>query len=515
MCKKTTALIIIIICSLLFFPTLSPGAEYSGYQTVGVTVDGAPIEGEVPAIVMDGRTLVPLRMVGEALGASVDWDSSTRTVIITSSSPVQDLSPAENHQGDTYNGYPTVNVRINGYPVSGEVPAIVMDGRTLVPLRLVGEALGASVDWDSSTRTVRIISSHPSGQRKVFKIGLIAPMTGNVKAFGDSTKKGFMLALEQAGMKAGDYDIQYVIADDRNDTVTAVGAAVKLIHLDGVNAIVGSVTSKCSIPISEVAQLERVPMITHTSTNPRTTVTDGKRKEFVFRACFIDPLQGKMAAQFALNDLNARTAAVLYDNGNDYTWGLAEQFKLNFEAGGGRIRAYEAYTQADTSFSTKLIDIATMKVDVLYLPDYYQKVSLIGKQARDMGIKAPFLGGDGWDANEIDWNAMEGGYFTNHYHVDSPNPAYQKFKTDYQAKYGYRPDIVATLAYDATNLMLNAIKTANSDDPEAIRAALQATRDFPAVTGNIRFDSDGNPIKPGVIVQIRNGSQHYYTTINP
>lgn len=356
----------------------------------------------------------------------------------------------------------------------------------------------------------------PAGE-KVVKIGLITPLTGDVKTFGESSQNGFKLALEQAGNKAGDYKVETVVADDRNDATEAVNVASKLISQDKVNAIVGPLTSKTTIPVSELANNSKIPMVTNTATNPKVTVDNGKRKEFAFRACFIDPFQGKVGAKFATENLKAKTAAVLYDQGNDYTIGLSTVFKENFEAAGGKVVLYEAYSQTDVDFSAVLTKVAKEKVDVLYLPDYYQKASLIGKQARDKGIKAAFLGGDGWDSADLDYKIMDGSYFTNHYSDADPRPEVKKFVEDYKAKYGAVPDALATLAYDATNLMLNAIKTANSNDPVAIQKALAATKDFPAVSGKITFDQDGNPIKSAVILQVKNDGKKfaYVATVNP
>ncbi len=354
----------------------------------------------------------------------------------------------------------------------------------------------------------------PSGE-KVIKIGFIGPLTGDVKTFGESTKNGFLLAIEQAGGKVGDYKIEYEIADDRNDATEAVNVATKLITQDKVKAIVGSVTSKCSIPISKVANDNKVVQISPTSTNPKLTVDEGKRKEYVFRACFIDPFQGTVAAKFALDNLKLKTAAVLYDQGNDYTIGLANYFKEAFEKGGGKVLAFESYAQNDTDFSAVLTKIAKLNPDILYLPDYYQKVSLIGKQAREKGIKAVFLGGDGWDSKDLDFATMEGGYFTNHYSADDPRPEVKTWVEQYKAKYNETPDALATLAYDATKLLLNAIKTANSDDPAKIKDALQATSSFPTVSGKITYDKDGNPIKSAAILQIKGGKQVYVDTVSP
>ncbi|WP_027718360.1 ABC transporter substrate-binding protein [Desulfovirgula thermocuniculi] len=354
-----------------------------------------------------------------------------------------------------------------------------------------------------------------SGEKKI-KLALIAPLTGDVKTFGESAKNGFLLALEQAGYKAGDYKIEHVIYDDRNDATEAVNVATKAITQDGVKFIVGSLTSKCTIPISKLANDNKVVMISGTATNPKVTVDEGKRKEYVFRACFIDPVQGTVAAKFALNELKLKTAAILYDQANDYSIGLANNFKEAFTAGGGQVLAMEAYSTNDTDFSAVLTNIAKKNPDVLFLPDYYQKVSLIGKQAREKGIKAVFMGGDGWDSAELDYKTMEGGYFTNHYSADDPRPAVKTFVEQYKAKYGTVPDALATLFYDATNIMLNAIKTANSDDPVKVKEAMQNTKGLNIVSGdNISFDKDGNPVKPVAILKIEGGKQKFVTMYRP
>ncbi|RJX22482.1 MAG: ABC transporter substrate-binding protein [Desulforudis sp.] len=353
----------------------------------------------------------------------------------------------------------------------------------------------------------------PAGGEEI-RIGLIAPLTGDVKTFGESVKNAFEMAMEEADYKVGDFTIKVFVEDDRNVATEAVNVAEKLITQNKVSAIVGSVTSSSTIPISEVAQAHGVVLVTPTATNPKVTV-DAARKDYVFRACFIDPFQGTVAARFALDELGAKTAAVLFDQGNDYTIGLKDYFKQSFEAGGGTILAEEAYTKNDTDFSAVLTNIAKQKPDVLFLPDYYQKVSLIGKQARDKGITATFLGGDGWDSPELDFAVMDGGYQTNHYSPDDPRPEVTEWVEKYTAKYGQTPDALGTLAYDATKLVLKAIEDAGSTDPAAIRDAMAKIQGFQAVSGSISFDENGNPIKSAAILQIKDGAQKFVTVVNP
>jgi branched-chain amino acid transport system substrate-binding protein len=358
-------------------------------------------------------------------------------------------------------------------------------------------------------------------QANVIKIGLVVPLTGDVKTFGESVKNAVMLAVEEANEKGGviNKKIKVVMADDKNDPTESSNAGSKLINQDRVKAIIGSVSSKCSIPLSEICQDASVVMITPTSTNPKVTVDEyGKRKDYVFRGCFIDPFQGAVAAKFALENLKAKKAAILFDVGNDYVKGLAEFFHASFIKGGGKINIYESYAKDDVDFSALLTKAKVDNPDVLFIPDYYNKVGLIAKQARQLGIKAQFLGGDGWDSEDmvkIAGDAIEGGYFTNHYSPEDPRPEVQEWVSKYQAKYGGKPDALGTLGYDATLLLLEAIRLAGTDKPEMVRDAMAKIKDFKCVSGNISFDKDGNPMKSAVVLEYKGGAQKYVTTVNP
>ncbi len=366
---------------------------------------------------------------------------------------------------------------------------------------------------------VLMLSCKP--QENVIKIGLVAPLTGDVKTFGESTKNGFLLAIEEINAQGGinGKQIKTFIQDDRNDPTEARNAGSKLINQDGVKLIIGSVSSKCSISLSQVCQDASAVMITPTSTNPKVTIRDdGSRKDFIFRACFIDPFQGRVAAKFALENLKSKTTAILYDVGNDYVKGLAEFYRDNFVQGGGQVLVYESYQKDDTDFSALLTKVKQANPDILYIPDYYNKVGLIAKQARQVGIKSILMGGDGWDSPEmlkIAGDAIVGGYFTNHYSPDDSRPEVQEWVKKYLAKYGSMPDALATLGYDATCLLLEAIKKANSDNPIKVKESLQGIKDFKSVSGNISFDEFGNPIKSAVILKYTKGGQEYVATVSP
>lgn len=358
-------------------------------------------------------------------------------------------------------------------------------------------------------------------KENVIKIGMVSPLTGDVKTFGESTRNGFTLAIDEANAQGGIIGkmIKHFIADDRNDPTEARNAGSKLLNQDGVKLIVGSVSSKCSIPLSEVCQSSSAVMITPTSTNPKVTVNDdNSRKDFIFRACFIDPFQGMVAAKFASENLKAKTTAILYDVGNDYVKGLAEFYRDNFLKLGGKLVAYESYAKDDADFSALLTKVKRANPDILYIPDYYNKVGLIAKQARQLGIKAVLMGGDGWDSPDmlkIAGDAINGGYFTNHYSPDDPRPEVQTWVKKYEAKFGSKPDALATLAYDATTLMLEAIKAANSDKPSEVRNALQNFKGLKTVSGSISYDASGNPIKDIVIMKYSKTGQEFVTSVKP
>ncbi len=369
--------------------------------------------------------------------------------------------------------------------------------------------------------TIALLFTFCGQTGNVIKIGLVAPLTGDVKTFGESVKNGFTIAIEEVNSRGGinNKQIKVYITDDKNDPTEAANAGSKLINQDGVKLIIGSVSSKCSIPLSQISQDACAVMITPTSTNPKVTIRDdGSRKDFVFRACFIDPFQGLVAAKFALDNLKAKTTAILYDVGNDYVKGLAEIYRDNFIKLGGRVLVYESYQKDDTDFSALLTKVKQNNPDILYIPDYYNKVGLIAKQARQMGIKSVMMGGDGWDSPEmlkIAGNAIHDAYFTNHYSPDDPRSEVQEWVKKYETKFGSKPDALATLAYDATLLLIEAVKKANTDDPLKVRDILRDIKDFKSISGNIALDEYGNPIKSAVILKYTANGQEYVATVTP
>lgn len=363
--------------------------------------------------------------------------------------------------------------------------------------------------------SVSLILAGCSQKTTEIKIGGVGPVSGEAATFGQSTKEGCELAVEEwnkAGGLLGN-QIKLIYQDDKGDPTEAATVWTKLISQDKVAAIIGTVMSKCSLAGAPISQANKVPMISPTSTNPKVTEVG----EYIFRACFIDPFQGTVGAKFAYENLNARTAACIFDVGNDYTKGLSEFFRDKFIELGGKIVAFEAHATGATDFKAQLTKIIAAKPDVIYISDYYNDVALIAKQARELGYTGPLVGGDGWDSPDlvkIGGKAVENGYFTNHFSKDDPSPQVQEFVKKYEAKFGKTPDALAALAYDAMVIMLDAIKRAGSTDPEKIRAALAATN-IQVVSGMISFDKNRNPIKSAVIIAIKDGQQVYQTTVNP
>jgi branched-chain amino acid transport system substrate-binding protein len=357
----------------------------------------------------------------------------------------------------------------------------------------------------------------PAQAKEVVKLGLITPLTGDVKTFGESSKNGFLIAIEEYS-KTGKFQITPFIADDRNDATEGTNAALKLITQDKVYGIIGPLTSKVAIPVSELAEKYKVPMVSGSATNPKVTVYDNKRKPYVFRACFIDPFQGSVAANFAITELKAKSAAVLYDVGNDYSKGLAEFFKATFEKSKGQMVGYESYQKDDVDFSALITKIGLKKPDVIYIPDYYNKVALIARQVREKGLKAAMMGGDGWDSPElikVGGAAIVGNYFTNHYSPERKDKVAEAFIERYKQKHGMVPDALAALGYDAAMIYLQSLDRAKKASPEEVMKVLTNLKNFKGVTGTISFDKNGDPIKSAVILKVEKEGFKYMTTVNP
>jgi branched-chain amino acid transport system substrate-binding protein len=288
-----------------------------------------------------------------------------------------------------------------------------------------------------------------------------------------------------------------------------------------VKFIVGEVCSSATIPVSEIANPAKVLEISPTSTNPNVTVDkSGNTKAYIFRACYIDPFQGGILAQFSYNRLKAQNAFIMYDQGNDYTIGLSDAFQAQFEKLGGKVVGKESYTKTDTDFSAILAKIKNAKPQVVLIPDYYPIVNLVTKQAKEKGIKVPFVGGDGWDSADLDLKSTDGDFYTNHYSPDDPRPEVQDFLKSYGAAYKTDagapkvPDALAVLAYDATNILLQSISDAKDTDTTKVRDAMEKIS-FNGISGKVTFDSKHNPVKSLTILAIKGGKVTFDSVVQP
>ena len=353
-------------------------------------------------------------------------------------------------------------------------------------------------------------------QDQGIKAGFYGALTGPTATFAISGRNGVLLAVDEINRSGGVLGKSIVLLseDDRGEASEAASVVSKLITRDHVVAIIGEQASSRTLAAAPIAQSYGVPMISPTSTNVEVT----KKGDYIFRACFIDAHQGRAVANFARKERKAQTAAILIDSRSDYSVGLAEAFRKNFEALGGRITSELKYAEGDSDFSAQLTAIRPERPDVLFIPGYYTDAGLIARQAKSLGLTATLLGADGWDSPklvEIGGDAIEGAYFANHYSVDDPAPAVRRFVGAYKARYGAEPDSIAATSYDAMRLLADAITRAGSTEGKRVREALASTRDFRGVTGAITMDADRNPVKPAVILKVERGRYRLAASIAP
>jgi branched-chain amino acid transport system substrate-binding protein len=383
------------------------------------------------------------------------------------------------------------------------------------------------------TGLVLILGLYGSGgslAAETIKIGFNIPLTGDIPKVGEGSKYAGEMLKERinkaGGLKVGNktYLLEFVYQDNEAKAESATAAALKLISQDKVLAIIGPQSSKQAIPAGEVCDSNKTVMISPWSTNPKTTLN----RPWVFRACFLDPFQGPVLANFATKELKAKKAAVLYDIASDYPKGLAEFFKEAFEKihGKGSVVAFETFTTKDRDFSAQLTKIVASKADVLFTPQYYDEVPLIVKQAHELGWKKPILGSDSWGSAELMKLCGKdciGSYFSTHYAAAGAKGATKEFIDNYKAKYKYEPDDVAALTWDAARMLLQAVQNTKGlsgnleKDRKAVRDQLAQIKKFDGITGMMTFDGKtGDPVKCAVLVKISpEGAFTFYKSVCP
>lgn len=381
---------------------------------------------------------------------------------------------------------------------------------------------GSKPATDSKPADSKPAESKPADGKEPIKVGANFELTGGIATFGNSAVNAIQLAFDEINAAGGvdGRQLELVKADNKSEAAESTNSITKLITQDKVVAVLGPISSSNSLAAAPVAQAKKIPMITPTATNPKVTVgDDNKVKEFVFRTCFIDPFQGKVAAEFAAKTLKAKTAAIYIDSSSDYSKGLAEVFKKTFTDAGGKIVSEEAFLAKDTDFKATLTKIKNANPDVIYVPGYYEEVGKIIRQGRELGIKQAFLGGDGFDSPKLaeiaGKAALNNAFFTNHYTAKDSAPIVQNFVKQYKDKYGSEPDALAALGYDAAKMLVDGIKRAGSTDAAALAKALAETKNLELVTGNITLDAQHNPVKSAVIIELKDGEQVFKERVNP
>ena len=349
-------------------------------------------------------------------------------------------------------------------------------------------------------------------------IGANYELTGNVASYGQAALAGGKMAVDEIN-KAGGINgkkLRIVEADNKSEPSESGNAATKLISQNKLIGIVGPATSGCTMAAEPIVTASKLPVVAPTATAESITV--GKTRQFVFRACFIDPFQGKVMAAFADKNLKVKKVAIYRDNSSDYSKGLAEAFKKNFEAAGGKIVAEEAYLAKDMDFKAGLTKLKAQTPDAIYVPGYYEEVGKIVKQAREIGLEVPMMGGDGWDSPKLieiaGAKALNKTYYSSAYSADDTDPSTQKFIKAFKEKYKKDPDFFSMMGYNTVVILADAYKRANSEDGTKIAEAMAKTKDLPVAGGKLSYDDKHNPIVPALIIEVKDGKPTFVDKIS-
>jgi len=345
------------------------------------------------------------------------------------------------------------------------------------------------------------------------KIGINTELSGAVASYGTNAANGALLAIEEINAAGGvlGKQLEPLSRDCKSIPDEAMSVSAALVG-EKIVAQIGPLTSGNVAGSTSVMMENQIPLLAPAATAVNVTVDEkaNKVRDFIFRVCYLDSDQGRRMANFALEELNVKNAAIYGSTSDDYATGLAKYFKEEFTAKGGTIVAEEGFVNGDKDFRATLTKIKSANPEFIYVPGYYTEVAVLIKQAREMGITCPIGGGDGWDSPDMvsvaGAEALNNTYFTNHYSVEDPDPAIQSFVEAYKAKYNKLPDSFAALGYDAAKLLADAIERAGEAYPIKIKEALEATKDFPGITGTMSIDENHNPVKNIVVIEYKDGN---------
>lgn len=388
---------------------------------------------------------------------------------------------------------------------------------SLLAAVLVGASLFAGCAKSTGTS-----SSSNGDSAKTIKIGLNYELSGGVATYGQSITQGIELAFKEINKNGGvlGKQIEVVKYDNKSDSQEASNVSTKLATKDKVALMLGPATSGNTKAASQPATQYKVPLISASATADDVTVDkNGKVRDYIFKTCFSDSFQGVIMANFAYNDLSAKNAAILEDAASDYSKGLTKSFKEKYGALGGQVVAEEAYKTKDTDFKAVLTKIKAANPSVLFVPGYYEEVGLIVKQAKELGLNVPVLGGDGYDSPKLEELAgkanLDQVYYTNHYSSLDTTAEVVKFKDAFKTEYSKEPDAFNALGYDLGYFAADALKRAGKVDTAAIKKALEDTKDFNAVTGKFSIDKTHNPVKSITVLEWKNGALTFVKKVNP
>lgn len=344
------------------------------------------------------------------------------------------------------------------------------------------------------------------------KVGASFELTGNVANYGKAILSGAKMAIDEVNEKGGvnGKKLTLVESDNKSEPSESGNSVTKLVTQDKVVAIIGPATSGCVAASAPITTANKVPQIAPSATAPAITMDNGKVRDYMFRACFIDPFQGQVMAQFADNTLKVKNVAILYDSSSDYSKGLADVFQKTLESKGGAVVAKEAFLSKDLDFKAALTKIKATNPEAIYVPGYYEEVSKIIKQAREIGINVPLLGSDGWESPKLaeiaGKDALHDCYYVSAFSAQDQDPSVQNFIKDYKAKYQKDPDIFAMQGYNAGLVLADALKRSNNATGEKLAKAIAETKDLPIASGKLTYDANHNPIMSALIISLDGGT---------
>lgn len=354
------------------------------------------------------------------------------------------------------------------------------------------------------------------------RIGLNYELTGNTATYGTNLKDGVLLAFEEINAAGGvlGKELETVVIDNKSDATESANVSTRLATRENVVALLGPATSgntKAAIP---AAMQNKIPLISASATADDVTLdANGNVKEYAFKTCFNNSFQGVMMAQFAYNDLGLRKAAVLADTTSDYAQGLSKSFQKTFKELGGEILSVEAYAAGDTDFKAVLTNLKGENPELLYVPGYYEEVGLIIRQARELGLNVPILGGDGYESPKLfelaGKDALNDIYYSSHYSPMDDSEQVLKFKENFRKKFNKEPDAFNALGYDLGYLVADALERAGEANPEKLKVALEETDGFAGITGTLTIDESHNPIKSVTIIKIVDGEPTFLMKLDP